>query len=78
MYLMLTGQFLPGNHRRKLEKFEAAIIAATNDNIPSSFKSSRYNLPWMSRHLKRSVRRKHMAGRKVVARYISVVFKAIL
>lgn len=42
-------------------KFEKAILTATDSNIPSSFKSSRFNLPWMSRPLKRLIRRKQRA-----------------
>lgn len=42
-------------------RFESAILSATDSNIPSSFKSSRFNLPWMTRPMKRLVRRKHRA-----------------
>ena len=41
--------------------FESTIIKATDTFIPSSYKSSRFNLPWVNRPLKRIIRRKHRA-----------------
>ena len=47
--------------------FESTIIKATDAFIPSSYKSSRFNLPWVNRPLKRIIRRKHRAFYKANA-----------